>query len=179
MKILLINTVPTEQNGITGVIFNYLKAIDAKDITFDLLSLNTPLSQYSDIVEAKGGRVFVLPRLNGVWAYWKSLRRLIKKNHYDAVHIHGNSHTVVLELSAAWAADCVVRMVHSHTTTCKHVVVLLGHPLCCVAFVRPVLSCLFCFPAPPPPPHNVLARCGVEVADAAFQYALHSWFGLW
>ena len=130
MKILLINTVPTEQNGITGVIFNYLKAIDAKDITFDLLSLNTPLSQYSDIVEAKGGRVFVLPRLNGVLAYWKSLRRLIKKNHYDAVHIHGNRHTVVLELSAAWAADCGVRMVHSHTTTCLHVVVsrLLTQP---------------------------------------------------
>ena len=130
MKILLINTVPTEQNGITGVIFNYLKAIDAKDITFDLLSLNTPSSQYSDIVEAKGGSVFVLPRLNGILAYWKSLRRLIKKNRYDAVHIHGNSHTVVLELSAAWTAGCVVRMVHSHTTTCKHVVVsrLLTQP---------------------------------------------------
>lgn len=130
MRILLINTVPTEQNGITGVIFNYLKAIYAKEITFDLLSLNTPSSQYSDIVEAKGGRVFVLPRLDGTLKYWNELRRLIKKNRYDAVHIHGNSHTVVLELSAAWTAGCVVRMVHSHTTTCSHVVVsrLLTQP---------------------------------------------------
>ena len=130
MKILLINTVPTEQNGITGVIFNYLKAMDSSEISFDLLSLNTPSSQYSNIVEAKGGRVFVLPRLDGVLRYWNGLRKLIRKNHYDAVHIHGNSHTVVLELSAAWGADCVVRMVHSHTTTCSHVVVseLLTQP---------------------------------------------------
>ena len=122
MKILLINTVPTEQNGITGVIFNYLKAIDVKNITFDLLSLNTPSSMYSNIVESKGGRVFVLSRLEGTLKYWNGLRQLIKENRYDAVHIHGNSHTVVLELSAAWAAGCVVRMVHSHATTCKHVV---------------------------------------------------------
>lgn len=126
MKILLINTVPTEQNGITGVIFNYLKAIDIKNITFDLLSLNTPSNLYSNIVESKGGRVFVLPRLEGTLKYWNGLRRLIKENRYDAVHIHGNSHTVVLELSAAWAAGC-----------------------------------------------------GVEIADATFQYALHSWIGLW
>ena len=101
MNILLINTVPTEQNGITGVIFNYLKAMDAKNITFDLVSLNTPLSLYSNIVESKGGHVFVLPRLEGTLKYWNGLRRLIKENRYDAVHIHGNSHTVVLELSAA------------------------------------------------------------------------------
>lgn len=130
MKILLINTVPTEQNGITGVIFNYLKAMDVKNITFDLLSLNTPSSLYSNIVESKGGRVFVLPRLEGILKYWNGLRQLIKENRYDAVHIHGNSHTVVLELSAAWAAGCGVRIVHSHTTTCKYVVVsrLLTQP---------------------------------------------------
>ena len=84
MRILLINTVPTERNGITGVIFNYLKAIDTSEITFDLLSLNTPSSQYSGTVESKGGRVFVLPRLGGVVSYWKGLYGLIKKNHYDA-----------------------------------------------------------------------------------------------
>ena len=53
MKILLINTVPTELNGITGVIFNYLKAMDAKNITFDLLSLNNPSGMYSNIVDSK------------------------------------------------------------------------------------------------------------------------------
>ena len=122
-KVLIINTVPTEQNGITGVIFNYLKAIDAEGFVFDLLSLNEPDKRYADIVESKGGQVFVIPRLAGMCSYWRNLRKLIRTNRYDAVHIHGNSHTVVLELSAAKAAGCVVRMVHSHNTTCSHVVV--------------------------------------------------------
>lgn len=123
MKILLINTTPTGQNGITGVIFNYLKAFENGDLIFDLLSMNIPERSYSDIVESKGGHVYVMPRLNGTFKYWNGLRRLIEKNQYDAVHIHGNSHTVVLELLAAKVAGCVVRIVHSHTTTCMHVVV--------------------------------------------------------
>lgn len=123
MNILIINTVPTEQNGITGVIFNYLNAIDARGIIFDLLSLNTPSKQYIEAIESKGGHVFVLSRLNAVFAYWNGLRKLIKERHYDAVHIHGNSHTVALELSAAKVAGCAVRIVHSHTTMCKHMTV--------------------------------------------------------
>ena len=118
MKILLINTVPTEKNGITNVIFNYLRNIDRKEMTFDYLSINEPETSYRDEVEKYGGRMFVLPRLEmGVLSYWNALRKLINRNGYDAVHVHGNSHTLVLELSAARAAGCKVRIVHSHNTT--------------------------------------------------------------
>jgi len=123
MKILLINTVPTEKNGITNVMFNYLQGMKSEEIVLDFLSLNTPEEMYIKAVEARGGKLYVLPRLNGTFAYWKGLRNLIKENKYDAVHIHGNSHTLVLELSAAWSAGCKVRIVHSHNTTCKHVMI--------------------------------------------------------
>lgn len=123
MRILLINTVPTEKNGITNVMFNYLRAMNTEWLTLDLVSLNKPDDFYIQQVERKGGKVYVIPRLEGVIRYWKSLRSLIQKNGYDAVHIHGNSHTTVLELTAAKAAGCVVRMVHAHNTTCAHVVV--------------------------------------------------------
>lgn len=121
MKILLVNTVATDKNGITMVIFNYLKAMDTSDITFDLVSLNAPDKMYVDEVERKGGHVYVLPRLGKkILSYWNGLRHLIKQNQYDAVHIHGNSHTVVFELSAIWAAGCKIRIVHSHNTTCTY-----------------------------------------------------------
>lgn len=121
MKILLVNTVATDKNGITMVIFNYLKAMETSDITLDLVSLNNPDKSYVDEVERKGGHVYVLPRSGKkIFTYWDSLRRLIKCNRYDAVHIHGNSHTVVLELAAIWAAGCKVRIVHSHNTTCTY-----------------------------------------------------------
>jgi len=119
MKILIVNTVPTEKNGITNVIFNYLRNIDRSKMTFDYLSINEPENSYRDEVETLGGKIFVLPRLNmSVVSYWKALMMLIKRNGYDAVHVHGNSHTVVLELSAARLAGCKFRMVHSHNTTC-------------------------------------------------------------
>lgn len=135
MRILLINTVPIGKNGITNVIFNYLRAMNTNEITFDFVSLNQPDDFYVHEVEKKGGRLFVIPRLEGVFKYWTSLRNLIRNNRYDAVHIHGNSHTTVLELTAAKAAGCVVRMVHAHNTTCAHVVVHklltpLFKPLC-------------------------------------------------
>lgn len=122
MKILLINTVPTDKNGITNVLFNYLKAMNPDGMQIDLVSINQPEKYYLKEVEKRGGQLFVLPRLNGTVSYWKSLCDLIRKIRYDAVHIHGNSHTTVLELTAARVAGCGVRMVHAHTTTCKYVV---------------------------------------------------------
>ena len=135
MKILLINTVPTNKNGITNVLFNYLRAMDTEGIHMDLVSINQPDDYYVKEVEKRGGQLFVFPRRNGTISYWKSLRNLIRENRYDAVHIHGNSHTTVLELTAARVAGCSVCIVHAHTTTCEHVVVhkLLAtvfHSLC-------------------------------------------------
>ena len=45
-KILIINTVAKRRNGITGVIFNYLRAAEGEDLQMDLLSLNSPDSFY-------------------------------------------------------------------------------------------------------------------------------------
>lgn len=145
MRVLIINTVPTEKNGITNVIFNYLKALNEDTIRCDFVSLNTPDDVYSKTVQSKGGAVYVLPRSKAsVLSYWWRIRRLIKKNGYDAVHIHGNSHTVTLELSAAWLGGCKTRIVHCHNTTCTH---LLIH-----RFLTPIFNILYT--------HGV--ACGME-----------------
>lgn len=131
MKVLLINTVPTEKNGITNVMFNYLMGMNTEGMQLDVLSINEPEQMYVKAVEEKGGQLYVLQRLNGTIAYWNGLRRLIKANKYDAIHVHGNSHTLAIELSAAWTAGCKVRIVHSHNTTCKYVKV---HKLLTIPF---------------------------------------------
>lgn len=135
IRVLLINTVPTEKNGITGVIFNYLRMMDTTQIRFDLLSLNSPEQSYIDEIEIRGGTVCVIPRLDGTLKYWISLIKQIRQHKYDIIHIHGNSHTLVLELSAAFIAGCKVRIVHSHNTTCKYRVV---HQ-----FLKPVFNILY------------------------------------
>lgn len=117
MKILVINTVPTDKNGITNVIFNYLNAID-DDISIDYVAINTPDNNYKNILEKRGATLYSLNRRN-VLGYISSLAKIIKKKKYDAVHIHGNSHTMVLELLAARLGGCKVRITHSHNTTCN------------------------------------------------------------
>lgn len=124
MKVLIVNTVPTGKNGITNVIFNYLRVADGCELTMDMVSMNEPEDIYTNRIEAQGGHIYVIPRNNrNVFSYWKGLKSLVKNNSYDVVHIHGNSHSVLLELSATRAAGCVVGVVHAHNTTCSHVVV--------------------------------------------------------
>lgn len=103
---------------------NIVDAIGNSGIQLDLLSINQPDSIYVSAIERAGGKIYIQPRSGKeIIRYWCNLRKIIKGNCYDIVHIHGNSHTTFLELSASRAAGCVVGMVHAHTTTCSHVVV--------------------------------------------------------
>lgn len=124
MKILIINTVPTGRNGITNVIFNYLKFTSTSDIIFDYVSINNPDHAYYDIFKKKRGQIYVLERTGKkIFSYIKSLKHIIKENHYDAVHIHANSHTSVVELLAAKLGGCEYRFVHAHSTNCGNIVI--------------------------------------------------------
>ena len=117
------NTVETSRNGITNVIFNNICAMDKSGLQIDFVSINQPEPLYVDTISQIGGEVYVLPRTRkSIIKYWLGLQNLIRKKAYDIVHIHGNSHTTVLELIAIRLAGCGVGMVHAHTTTCDHVV---------------------------------------------------------
>lgn len=120
MKLLVINTVPTEKNGITNVIFNYLVASKHNAIQMDVLMINDAEQGYKNEVVKCGGKAIVIKRSsNSIMSYFMKLIRVIRNNKYDAVHIHGNSHTMVLELLAARLGGCKVRITHSHNTTCN------------------------------------------------------------
>lgn len=119
MKILVINTVPTDKNGITNVIFNYLKAI-GNGINFDYVSINVPNAYYIELLKNNGATLYSFNRKN-VLEYLLSLFKIIKKNRYNAIHVHGNSHTVILELLAARIAGCKARIIHAHSTNCGSV----------------------------------------------------------
>ena len=62
MRILIINTSLTGKNGISNVIFNYLRVVDHNVITFDYITKKEPEKFYIEEVERYGGHVYVLPR---------------------------------------------------------------------------------------------------------------------
>lgn len=55
MKVLIVNTVPTEKNGITNVIYNYYRAINKQDLYIDLVTINTPEIGYKNEFFKMGG----------------------------------------------------------------------------------------------------------------------------
>ena len=52
--------------------------------------------------------------------YMLALRRLIRKNGYDSVHVNGNSGTVAIDLLSLMGVGVRVRIVHSHNTQSGH-----------------------------------------------------------
>ena len=135
-RILVINTVPTDKNGITNVIFSYYCPILTDSYILDYVSINEVDDYYQNKIKNSGGVCYVLPRQAGSIAhYFCELFRIISSRRYDAVHIHGNSHTVLIELYAAFLAKCKVRIVHAHATSSKyplfhHILSPLFHCVC-------------------------------------------------
>lgn len=124
MKLLIINTNSITANGVTGVIFNTLRSIEKQDMQVDLISVNIPEESYTKEIQSYGGRIICFGeqlRTCKPIEYIKKLTRFIKDGNYDAVHAHGNSHTLAFEMIAAKLAECPVRIAHSHNTQCNSV----------------------------------------------------------
>lgn len=122
MRILMVNTVSTSKNGITNVIFNLIRSIDKNQITIDLLAIEKPDQLYINEIEKYGGKVIILHRnIKHIARYVKKLSDVIKIGNYEIVHVHGNSHTIALDLFAAKIAKCKNRIAHSHSTTCSSI----------------------------------------------------------
>lgn len=118
MNILFVNTVPTEENGITNVIFNLLSAFPKGLDSIGYVAINKPTLKYAKLIRELGLRLFVLPRkITSPIEYIKRLRIVAKE--YDIMHVHGNSATMVLEMIAAKLAGVKLRIAHSHNTTCE------------------------------------------------------------
>lgn len=122
IKCLLVNKSYTSKTGgVAHVIFNLYRAIDKSDIEFDLLATKDVVDDsYREEIAAGGGNLFVITcNFKDAFKYVLKLKKVIKAKGYDIVHIHGNSHTTVLELLAAKLAGCKVRVVHAHNTKCS------------------------------------------------------------
>lgn len=122
MKILHIFTLPFTRNGITVFPISRAKALAGRGILLDFAAPGEPQEALMGQLRALGIGYHPLcaSRKTQKLRYWMELRRLIRKNRYDAVHCHGNSATLAMELLAAKLAGCRVRIAHSHNTTCNY-----------------------------------------------------------
>lgn len=103
------------QNGITHCVLNYLENMKCSDIQFDLgVGGNYDINLINRIKKLCNSITFLPHRKQYPTKYFFDLKRLVRHNHYDIVHVNGNSPTMVLDLLAAKLGGCKIRIAHTH-----------------------------------------------------------------
>lgn len=122
IRLLLINTVRTTQNGQSMFLLNYLRHMDISDMQVGYAANGIDDWARAEL-EGMGVKVHELSMRNRKpQQYVNALAEIIREGGYNVVHAHGNSATLATEMFAAERAGAPVRIVHSHNTRC-------GHPL--------------------------------------------------
>lgn len=135
MRLLVISLANYKTNGISSVIKNlYLsEAFANTKITFLLPDQSDP-DRIREL-EGHGHTVILRPdRIKKMPQYMALIRKIVKQNGIQIVHVHGNSRTSVIELLAAKQAKCSVRIAHGHNTGTKS---LLLHRM-----LTPLFNCV-------------------------------------
>lgn len=121
LKILIINTVPFERNGITSHIFNYFFRLQDHGHTIHFGNTSAMNTDIRNEITKHNITIKDFPnRKKHILRYILKLYQIIKQNHYDIVHVHGNSCTMAFDLLASYLAGCHIRVAHSHNTSCDH-----------------------------------------------------------
>lgn len=121
MKVLLVNTVPLEANGISTFIINSAKVLSEQNVKVTIAAPNIVSSDLKNQLRKKNIIVVeILNRMRNPIHYFFKLKQLLAKNNYDIVHINGNSTTMAVELLAAKQEKVGMRIAHSHNTTTEH-----------------------------------------------------------
>lgn len=114
MRILQVVT-SLERGGIETMLMNYYRHINREKVQFDFLVHRQKRASYDDEVEALGGKIYRLPKLNPIGiTYKKALRDFfVKHSDYQIVHSHLNCLSSVI-LKEAKKEGIPVRIAHSH-----------------------------------------------------------------
>lgn len=122
MKVLVVITTDfVSWGGLTSVIMNYYRAMDRTNISFDFASGNEPDKPLMEEIKKCGSHYFRLSnRKTKTLRYVAQLSKLIRKNKYDIVHVHGNSATMTFDLLGAVIGGARVRICHVHSTSNEH-----------------------------------------------------------
>ena len=112
-KILLIATTRLCKDGLTEIVLRIAKIASVSE------QIGIALPEGCDAaVEAelrKYGHLYFLPsRKKKLPMYLLSLRKLVARESYETVHIHGNSATMAFDLAAAWLGGAKNRITHTH-----------------------------------------------------------------
>lgn len=107
-----------DSGGQKSVIMSYLRNINSKEISFDLIVDSDSNSIPFKEVELLGGRVHVIPPYQKIFKHLIALRKLCKENKYDVFYAANNTMNL-FPMFVAWLVGIKVRVSESLTTASK------------------------------------------------------------
>ena len=106
--------------GVEAVVMNYYRHINREQIQFDFITCSSKPERYDEEIKQLGGRIFRLSsRSRHPLEYMKALYDVIRTYHYQIVHIHQNSASMVMDGFVARLCGVPVVIGHSHNTRCN------------------------------------------------------------
>lgn len=126
MKVLNIMTSALHYNGIGMSLLNYYRNIDSKKVQMDFLVPNVVEEKLKQDFTVNGNNFYELSykgekmHQKRPLMYCKKLYKIIKKEKYDIVHVHGSSAMMFLQLITAKIAGVKIRIAHSRNTSSDH-----------------------------------------------------------
>lgn len=121
-RVLIIMTTPLGLDGISNMVLSYFKHFEQYQLKYELAVWNDIPEKICSEIESRGGIIHKLPhRKKNLIQYYRQLKALIRKGSYSLVHAHGNSSTLLIEMLAAKCAGVKVRIAHSHSSMCTHI----------------------------------------------------------
>ena len=121
-RVIVVNTGGMAPGGITYNMLNYLTKIAVDGRVAVTVVATIFYDEYMIAMFRKAGcEVVCLPDRNErPLKYFFELCRLLNRGRFDAIHVHGSSGMMALEMLAAKLAGVGTRIAHSHNTSTNH-----------------------------------------------------------
>lgn len=124
MKILMIFTSRFQYTGITRSVLNYYhELIKRDDVFIDFLIPNEIDDSLEKEINYDKSNVHIIKmkiRRFLPIVYFYKFSKILKKNKYDIVHVHGSSSILCYELLTAKLCGVKTRIAHCHSTSSEH-----------------------------------------------------------
>ncbi len=130
-KVVMI-TKDFDLNGISRVVSNYCDYLPADQYEIAILAGNPIVFKYQKKYSVNNIKIIECPsKTKDPIGYYQAIYKYLKENLPDIVHIHGSSAVITIELLIAWICGVKIRIIHSHNTSCNHLILhKLLLPIC-------------------------------------------------
>ena len=121
MKILQIG-MGNVAGGLEAFVMNYYRVLVRMDVQFDFVCMYDKIA-YEDEIYRLGGKVYYVPNVKRDYrGYAKSLKQILRKEKYDAVHVNMLSAANIVPLRIAHTMGVKKVIAHSHSSSCPGVI---------------------------------------------------------